>query len=61
MYSIYKSLADTIMVVTGCDIQDLLIPAEELLSCEELGDLNKDSSFKFLVNAGYEKINQLIG
>lgn len=47
--------------ITGSDIQELLIPAEDLLSCEELGELKEESTFKFLVNAGYEKINQLVG
>ncbi|KAK8723506.1 hypothetical protein OTU49_011745, partial [Cherax quadricarinatus] len=62
------AISDTVLFKTielaftqGSDMQELLIPAEDLLSSDKLGDLKEDSTFKFLVNAGYEKIHQLIG
>ncbi|XP_037787648.1 nuclear pore complex protein Nup133-like [Penaeus monodon] len=63
-----EAISDTLLFKTielaftqGTDIKELLLPAEELLECEELGDLKEDATFKFLVNAGYEKITQLVG
>lgn len=63
-----EAISDTLLFKTielaftqGSDIQELLIPSEELLASDELQDLKEDATFKFLVNAGYEKINQLIG
>ncbi|XP_068231574.1 nuclear pore complex protein Nup133 [Palaemon carinicauda] len=44
----------------GSDVQELLVPAEDILRSDELGGLKEDTTFKFLVNAGYEKINQLL-
>ena len=62
------SISDTIFFKTidlaftqGGDVKELLIPADELLLSEDLGDLKEDSSFKFFIHAGYEKITQLIG
>nr|XP_045599010.1 nuclear pore complex protein Nup133-like [Procambarus clarkii]XP_045599011.1 nuclear pore complex protein Nup133-like [Procambarus clarkii] len=62
-----EAISDTLLFKTielafsqGSDIQELLIPVEELLACDKLDNLREDASFKFLVNAGYEKINQLI-
>lgn len=63
-----EAISDTFLFKTielaftqGNDIQELLVPAEELLASEELAELGKDTSFSFLVNAGYEKIGQLLG
>ncbi|KAK7083096.1 hypothetical protein SK128_015202 [Halocaridina rubra] len=45
----------------GSDVQELLIPVEEVLDSTEIGNLRDDATFQFLVNAGYEKIKQLLG
>lgn len=63
-----ESISETLLFKTielaftqGSDVQELLVPADDLLASEDLGNLKQDSTFKFLVNAGYEKINQLLG
>ncbi|KAB7503412.1 Nuclear pore complex protein [Armadillidium nasatum] len=54
-----ESMSDTVFFRTvelaytqGCDIKDLLTPAEDLLNSEELGDLIQDPTFQFLLKAG---------
>ncbi|RXG69910.1 Nuclear pore complex protein [Armadillidium vulgare] len=61
-----ESMSDTVFFRTvelaytqGCDIKDLLTPAEDLLNSEELGDLIQDPTFQFLLKAGYEKIDEI--
>ncbi|XP_076054579.1 nuclear pore complex protein Nup133 isoform X2 [Oratosquilla oratoria] len=62
------AISDTLLFKTielaftqGSDIQELLLPVNEFLECDELSDLTDDSSFKFLVMAGYEKLQQYVG
>ncbi|XP_063850979.1 nuclear pore complex protein Nup133-like isoform X1 [Scylla paramamosain] len=45
----------------GCEMRELLVPVEELLTCEELEKLCQDANFKFLLRAGYEHVEKLIG
>ena len=44
----------------GCPLKELLVPVESLLEHEELAALARDSAFSFLIQAGYEKVHQLI-
>ncbi|KAG7173289.1 Nuclear pore complex protein Nup133-like, partial [Homarus americanus] len=62
-----EAISDTLLFKTielafnqGSEVHELLVPSKELLECDKLGDLKTDTTFKFLVNAGYEKISQLI-
>lgn len=63
-----ESISETLLFKTielaftqGSEVQELLVPADDLLASDKLGGLKEDVTFKFLVNAGYEKINQLLG
>ncbi|XP_050690235.1 nuclear pore complex protein Nup133-like isoform X2 [Eriocheir sinensis] len=63
-----QALSDTIFFRTvelaftqGCEVRELLVPVEEMLACEELEKLCQDANFTFLLRAGYEHIDKLLG